>query len=114
LHSNLAVRLSSAGGRAEMRMWLLSFKDTGAAIIEAETMAHARLLVAVKGLVRASHFVEGCQIDPEYIPLIPGEAVGRRLSADEAHDLLMLLKRGLTGHGTEQIPAEYEVVAAAE
>jgi hypothetical protein len=97
-----------------MRMWLLSFKDTGAAIIEAETMAHARLLVAVKGLVRASHFVEGCQIDPEYIPLIPGEAVGRRLSADEAHDLLMLLKRGLTGHGTEQIPAEYEVVAAAE
>jgi hypothetical protein len=95
-------------------MWLLSFRDTGAAIIEAESMAHARLLVAVKGLVRASHFVEGCQIDPEYIPLIPGEAIGRRLSAGEAHDLLMLLKRGLPRQDVKQIPATYEVVAAAE
>ncbi len=95
-----------------MGMWLLSFKDTGAAIIEAESMAHARLLVAVKGLVRASHFVEGCQIDPEYIPLIPGEATGRRLSADEAHDLLMLLKRRLPRQDTKQISAAYEAVAA--
>jgi len=95
-------------------MWLLSFRDTGAAIIEAESMAHARLLVAVKGLVRASHFVEGCQIDPEYIPLIPGEAIGRTLSADEAHDLLMLLKRGLSGQDAKQIPATYEAVAVAD
>jgi hypothetical protein len=95
-------------------MWLLSFKDTGAAIIEAESMAHARLLVAMKGLVRASHFVEGCQIDPEYIPLIPDEAIGRRLSADEAHDLLMLLKRGRSGQGTRQIPATFEAVAVAD
>lgn len=97
-----------------MGMWLLSFRDTGAAIIEAESMAHARLLVAVKGLVRASHFVEGCQIDPEYIPLIPGDTIGRRLSADEAHDLLMLLKRGLPRQDAEQIPATYETVVAAE
>jgi hypothetical protein len=95
-------------------MWLLSFKDTGAAIIEAESMAHARLLVAVKGLVRASHFVEGCQIDPEYIPLIPGETIGRRLSSDEAHDLLMLLKRGLPRHSTKQLPAPHDIVAVAE
>jgi hypothetical protein len=95
-------------------MWLLSFKDTGAAIIEAESMAHARLLVAMKGLVRASHFVEGCQIDPGYIPLIPAEAVGRRLSADEAHDLLMLLKRGLPRQGAKQIAAMYEAVAVAD
>jgi hypothetical protein len=97
-----------------MGMWLLSFRDTGAAIIEAESMAHARLLVAVKGLVRASHFVEGCQIDPQYIPLIPGEAIGRRLSADEAHDLLMLLKRGLPRQDVKQIPATYEAVAVAD
>jgi hypothetical protein len=97
-----------------MGMWLLSFKDTGAAIIEAESMAHARLLVAVKGLVRASHFVEGCQIDPVYIPLIPGEAIGRRLSADEAHDLLMLLKRGLPRPDTKQIPATHEALAVAD
>jgi hypothetical protein len=100
-------------------MWLLSFKDTGAAIIEADSMIHARLLVAVKGLVRASHFVEGCQIDPEYIPLIPGEAIGRRLSADEAHELLMLLKRGLptrelTTQGPKLLPAPQRDVAVAE
>jgi hypothetical protein len=101
-------------------MWLLSFKDTGAAIIEADSMIHARLLVAVKGLVRASHFVEGCQIDPEYIPLIPGEAIGRRLSADEAHELLMLLKRGLptreltTQEGPKLLPAPQRDVALAE
>ena len=68
----------------------------------------------MKGLVRASHFVEGCQIDPEYIPLIPGEAIGRRLSADEAHELLMLLKRGLPRQDTKQIPAMYEAVAVAD
>jgi hypothetical protein len=95
-------------------MWLLSFKDTGAAIIEAESMAHARLLVAVKGLVRASHFVEGCQIDPEYIPLIPGETIGRKLTADEAHDLLMLLKREQPRQGTKRIPAAYGAVAVAQ
>jgi hypothetical protein len=97
-----------------MGMWLLSFKDAGAAIIEAESMAHARLLVAMKGLVRASHFVEGCQIDPEYIPLIPGEAIGRRLSADEAHELLMLLKRGLPRRGTKPALAADMMVAVAE
>jgi hypothetical protein len=97
-----------------MGMWLLSFKDTGAAIIEADSMTHARLLVAVKGLVRASHFVEGCQIDPEYIPLLPSEAIGRRLSADEAHDLLMLLKRGLPTQGPKLLPAPQRDVAVAE
>jgi hypothetical protein len=100
-------------------MWLLSFKDTGAAIIEAESMTHARLLVCVKGLVRASYFVEGCQIDPEYIPLIPGDTVGRRLTADEAHDLLMLLKRGqpareLATQGPKLLPAPQRDVAVAE
>jgi hypothetical protein len=95
-------------------MWLLSFKDTGAAIIAAESMTHARLLVAVKGLVRASHFVEGCQIDPEYIPLIPSETIGRRLSADEAHDLLMLLKRGRTTQGPKLISPPQRDVAIAE
>jgi hypothetical protein len=97
-----------------MGLWLLSFKDSGAAIIEAESMTHARLLVAVKGLVRASHFVEGCQVDPEYIPLIPSETIGRRLTADEAHDLLMLLKRGLPQDGAKSFPVAHMDVALAE
>jgi hypothetical protein len=97
-----------------MKLWLLSFKDRGAAIIDGESMAHARLLVAVKGLVRASHFVEGCQIDPEYVPLIPSETVGRRLSADEAHDLLMLLKRETPRQGAKEIPTAHGADAIAE
>jgi hypothetical protein len=63
-----------------MGLWMLSFGDRGAAIIEAETMIHARLRVAVNGLVRASSFIGGCQIDPEFIPLIPEESIGRKLS----------------------------------
>jgi hypothetical protein len=31
-----------------MGLWMLSFRDHGAAIIEAESMAHARLRAAVK------------------------------------------------------------------
>src|SRR5215471_11481863 len=54
-----------------MGLWMRSFGDRGAAIVEAESMIHARLRVAVKGLIRASLFVGGCQIDPEFIPLIP-------------------------------------------
>jgi hypothetical protein len=47
-----------------MGLWMLSFGDRGAAIVEAESMIHARLRVAAKGLTRASLFVGGCQIDP--------------------------------------------------
>ena len=57
-------------GWGSMGLWMLSFGDHGAAIIEAESMAHARLRVAVKGLVRASSFIGGFQINPEFIPLI--------------------------------------------
>ena len=64
-----------------MGLWMLSFGDRGAAIVEAESMSHARLRVAVKGLIRASLFIGGYQIDPEFIPLIPGETIGRKLLA---------------------------------
>src|SRR5262249_5577652 len=55
-------------GGGLMGLWMLSFGDRGSTIIEAESMIHARLRVAVKGLVRASSFIGGCQIDPEFIP----------------------------------------------
>jgi len=77
-----------------MGLWMLSFGDRGAAIIEAETMIHARLRVAVNGLVRASSFIGGCQIDPEFIPLIPDESIGRKLSREHSSELLELLKHG--------------------
>jgi hypothetical protein len=77
-----------------MGLWMLSFGDRGAAIVEAESIVHARLRVAVKGLVRASSFVGGCQIDPELIPLLPDESIGRKLSREDASELLELLKHG--------------------
>jgi hypothetical protein len=77
-----------------MGLWMLSFGDHGAAIIEAESMAHARLRVAVKGLVRASSFIEGFQINPEFVPLIPDESIGQKLSREHASELLEMLKNG--------------------
>jgi hypothetical protein len=84
--------IAAALGDGLMGLWMLSFGDRGAAIVEAESMSHARLRVAVKGLIRASLFIGGCQIDPEFLPLIPDETIGRRLSRDDANELLNLLK----------------------
>ncbi len=81
-------------GGGLMGLWMLSFGDRGSAIIEAESMIHARLRVAVKGFVRASSFIGGCQIDPEFIPLIPDESIGRKLSREHSSELLELLKHG--------------------
>jgi hypothetical protein len=77
-----------------MGLWMLSFGDRGAAIVEAESMSHARLRVAAKGLIRVSLFIGGCQIDPEFIPLIPDETIGRRLSREDTNELLKRLKHG--------------------
>jgi hypothetical protein len=85
---------SSFAGGGLMGLWVLSFGDRGAAIVEAETMSHARLRVAVKGLITASSFIGGCQIDPEFIPLIPDESIGRKLSREDTSELLELLKHG--------------------
>jgi len=88
-----ATKTGQLGGGL-MGLWMLSFGDRGSTIIEAESMIHARLRVAVKGLVRASSFIGGCQIDPEFIPLIPDESIGRRLSRERSSELLELLKHG--------------------
>jgi hypothetical protein len=87
-----------------MGLWMLSFGDRGAAIIEAESMIHARPRVAVRGLVRASSFIGGCQIDPEFIPLIPDESIGRRLSREHSSELLKLLKHGPPRQSTKPGP----------
>jgi hypothetical protein len=76
-----------------MGLWMLSFGDRGAAIIEAESMVHARLRAAVKGFGGASSFIGGCQIDPEFIPLIPDDSIGRNLSREDANELLKMLPR---------------------
>src|SRR4249919_781105 len=77
----------SSAGRL-MGLWMRSFGDRGAAIVEAESMILARLRIAVKGLIGASLFVGGCQIDPEFIPLYPDESIGRKLTRGHTSELL--------------------------
>jgi hypothetical protein len=77
-----------------MMLWWLSFRGGSALIIEAESLAHARLLAAVNELGRASHLLEGHSVDPDLVTLIPDDFIGRKLFAEEAEELLGLLKHG--------------------
>jgi hypothetical protein len=77
-----------------MRLWWLSFRGGTAVIMQAETLAHARLLAAVKELRHASLFDNGFPVDPDFQRMIPEEFIGRNLSRNEASDLLRLLKDG--------------------
>jgi hypothetical protein len=79
-------------GLNPMGLWLLSFTGGGiAVIIKAESLSHARLLVAARGFSRASLFDEGYVIDPDLTIMIPNDLIGRGLSQDEAANLLKLL-----------------------
>jgi hypothetical protein len=77
-----------------MRLWWLSFRGGTAVIMQAETLAHARVLAAVEELRRASLFENGFPVDPEFQRIIPEEFIARSLSRNEASDLLRLLKDG--------------------
>jgi hypothetical protein len=74
-------------------MWWLSFPE-GAVIIEAASLAHARLLAAQCAFSRASQFVEGYPISPDLAARVPGNSIGRMLSSVEARELVKLLKYG--------------------
>jgi hypothetical protein len=75
-----------------MGLWLLSFTEREVAmIVEAETLAHARLLAAANQVCRASQFEEGWAIKPSIRAQIPADFIGRTLSQDETADLLSTL-----------------------
>jgi hypothetical protein len=75
-----------------MSLWLLSFTEREVAVIvEAETLAHARLLAAANQVCRASQFDEGWAIKPSIREQIPADFIGRTLSQDETADLLSTL-----------------------
>jgi hypothetical protein len=62
-----------------MTLWLLSFTQREVAVIvEAETLAHARLLAAANQVCRASLFDEGVAIKPSFQARIPAEPSGER------------------------------------
>jgi hypothetical protein len=75
-----------------MKFWWLSLRGGGAAIVEAESMAHARLLAVVNDIGPASHFTDGYSIDPHLVELIPPELIERKLSPSEADGLLDQLR----------------------
>jgi hypothetical protein len=78
-----------------MALWLLSFTEREVAVIvEAETLAHARLLAAANQICRASLFDEGVAIKPCFHGQIPADFIGRTLSQDETADLLSMLTIG--------------------
>jgi hypothetical protein len=74
------------------KFWWLSLRGGSAVIVEAESMAHARLLAVVNDMGRASHFTDGYPIDPHLVELIPGELIERKLSPAEADELLDQLR----------------------
>jgi hypothetical protein len=81
-----------------MGLWLLSFTGRcNAVVIKGESLIQARLLAAVDGLGRVSHFDEGFAMDPECAGQIPPSLIGRQLSGDEAADLLTMLMIGSQG-----------------
>ena len=75
-------------------MWWVSFRRggdlTGVAIIEAPTILHARMRLAVRGIGNPADFSEGKEVDVERAALVPREFMGRLLLPDEAQKLRLL------------------------
>ena len=69
-------------------MWWLQFEGGNAAVVSATTLVQARVVAAIKGLGRASKFVEGYPIDAEFLRFIPGYLIGKELSKEDATEVL--------------------------
>jgi hypothetical protein len=75
-------------------MWWVNFRRrgdlTGVAIIEAPTIYHVRMRLAVRGIGNPADFSEGKEVDAERAALVPREFMGRLLLPDEAQKLRLL------------------------
>jgi hypothetical protein len=80
------------GSTVIMKFWWLRLRGGGAAIVEAESMVHARLLAVVNDIGRASHVSDGYPIDPHLMDMIPEDFIERTLSPVEADGLLDRLR----------------------
>jgi hypothetical protein len=80
------------GQRVVTKFWWLSLRGGSAVIVEAESMAHARLLAVVNGMGRASHFTDGYPIDAHLLELIPEQLIECKLSPAKANELLDQLR----------------------
>jgi len=75
-------------------MWWLTFLGGGVVIVEAASLAHARLLATMKDLGHPSHFAEGHAISPDLAAMIPDDCVGRMLSPNKVQELHELVRHG--------------------
>jgi hypothetical protein len=77
-----------------MTLWWLMFRDGGAVIVEGESITHARLLAVANDLCRASQFLDGYPVDPDLVEMVPEDFKWRRLSRQQADDMLAAMKDG--------------------
>jgi hypothetical protein len=77
-----------------MTLWWLMFRDGGAVIVEGESITHARLLAVANDLCRASQFLNGYPVDPDLVEMVPEDFKWRRLSRQQADDMLAAMKDG--------------------
>jgi hypothetical protein len=82
-------------GAALMTLWWLAFRGGSAAIVEGESITHARVLAVANEIGRASQFGDGYAIEPDLAEMIPEDFLWRKLSPKEASDLLNKLREGL-------------------
>jgi hypothetical protein len=68
-------------------VWWISFLDGSVFIVQASSLAHARMLAALHGVGRVGHFVEGHFIDDERAAVIPQKFIGRMLSSHAARQI---------------------------
>jgi hypothetical protein len=69
-------------------MWWLQFEQGNASVVAATSLVQARLIAASQGLGQASRFVEGYEIDAEFLRFIPVDLIGKNLSKKEAAEVL--------------------------
>jgi hypothetical protein len=69
-------------------MWWLQFEEGNAAVVAATSLVQARLIAAGQGLGRASKFVEGYEVDADFLQFISDNLIGKELSAKEASEVL--------------------------
>jgi hypothetical protein len=75
-------------------MWWINFRRSGeltaVAIVEAPTIYHARMRLAVRGIGSPSDFSEAKELDAERAALVPRDLVGKLLLPDDAEKLRLI------------------------
>jgi hypothetical protein len=78
-------------------MWWLYFRHdsevVGFALIDAQTLHHARMQAVALGIGRVEDYGGGNEVDPKEATLVPKDCMGRLLSPEEAVGLLDRIER---------------------